>query len=156
MIPFLHKYKTVIAISAIIIILVFVRTLSTRHFKIDAKRFAEPSFNHSVIIAEEQISTLAGNILFVYLNKDEKLIKELPQRAMKLPADSVLNRKYLKKIFKHKGPVLLMSSDPVVSARIWMILSQMGCSNIFILSGNTDIEIFKYKFRPDTLIRPEM
>jgi hypothetical protein len=151
----LFKNKTVIAIAVAIIILVMLRTFSS-HFKNDAKKLAQPSFGHLAIITEEQISTLAGNILFISLDKDEKLIKKVPGEAVNIPADSVLNKKYRKVIFKHAGPVLLFAADPSVSARIWMILSQMGRYDIFILAGKPDYEIFKYKFRSDTLIRPEL
>jgi len=153
---FLVKYKTVIAIAVIIIILVVVRTFSTGHFKNDAKKLARPSFNHSVIISKEQISTIAGNILIVNLNEDKKLMKDLPEGVVNIPADSVLNRENFKIISGHKGPVLLLSSDPAVSSRIWMVLSQMGRRDIFILTDNPDNEVFKNKFRPDTLIRPEI
>lgn len=152
---FLDKNKTVIAIVVAIMILVMLRTFSS-HFKNDAKKLAQPSFSHLAIITEEQISTLAGNIMFINLDKGDKLIKKVPGEAVYIPADSVLNKKYLKVIFKHKGPVLLLASDPALSARIWMVLSQMGRFDIFILADKPDFEIFKYKFRPNTLIRPEL
>jgi hypothetical protein len=54
------------------------------------------------------------------------------------------------------GPVLLNSSEEAVSARVWMILSQLGHSNIYIVTDDPEIEVMKNKFRPDTLIRPEL
>jgi 3-mercaptopyruvate sulfurtransferase SseA len=76
--------------------------------------------------------------------------------AQNIPADSILSKKYLNTIRKHNGPVILFSSEMAVSARIWMLLSQMGCKNIYILTNNTDNEVFKSKFRPDTVTRPEL
>jgi hypothetical protein len=75
---------------------------------------------------------------------------------IQIPADSILCNQYLSIIKKHKGPLLLFSDDKTISARIWMILSQIGRRNIFILTNNKNNEVFKYKFRPDTLIRPEL
>jgi hypothetical protein len=63
-----------------------------------------------------------------------------------------LNKNNFSLIGKHNGPVLLYSADPGLSARIWMLLSQMGRRNIYILTDSTDNEILKYKFRPDSLM----
>ena len=73
-----------------------------------------------------------------------------------IPPDSVLNRKYLTIIKDHKGAVLISSSDAALSARIWMVISQTGCRNLYILTGSNDNEVFKNEFRPDTLARPEL
>lgn len=154
MMNFLNKNKTVIAITATILLLVMVRSLSS-HFKNDAKKLAQPSLSHLEIVTEEQISTLAGNIMFINLDKGEKLIKKVPLEAVNIPADSVLNQKYRKEIFKHSGPVLLLASDPAISARVWMVLSQMGRHDIFILAGKSNDEIFRYKFQPDPVIGQE-
>ncbi|NLA49065.1 MAG: hypothetical protein GX876_06330 [Bacteroidales bacterium] len=47
---------------------------------------------------------------------------------------SVLLRKNFRKIRKHDGPVILISSLPPVAARIWMIISQKGVRDVYILS----------------------
>ncbi len=87
------------------------------------------------------------------MDKDFKPVSEITGDVQNITADSILSKKYVNTILKHDGPVLLSSSEPGLSARIWMILSQMGCTNIYILTKNTDNEVFKYKFRPDTLMQ---
>ncbi|MCK7537140.1 MAG: rhodanese-like domain-containing protein [Marinilabiliales bacterium] len=47
--------------------------------------------------------------------------------------ESILEKENLKLIRKNKGPVILCSDDSSVSARVWMVLSEMGIKNIYIL-----------------------
>ena len=117
---------------------------------------AKPSVNHSVIVSENQMSMLAGDIMLLKLDKTESLIKNLHGKTFTISVDSILDKRNLKRIFNHKGPILLISSDKAVSARIWMILSQMGRRDIFILTNDPDNEVFKNKFRPDSLTKPEL
>jgi hypothetical protein len=140
----LSRYKIVIAVVLPILILVLIRTLGPDQFKSDAKSLAEPSVMRSNIIMADKIDALAG----------EKLIINLSD-ALIIPADSILLRNNLNNVRRHNGPVLLFSTDIAVSARVWMVLSQMGYKNIYILCNDADNEIFKSKFRPDTNIRPE-
>lgn len=149
----LNKYKAIIAISGVIIILVCIRSFNIDHFKNNAKSLAGPSFNHSIIISEKQIGIIGKNILFVNLNKVDLPTKDFHNEVITVKPDSILNRENLRKIIKHKGSVLLISSDPSVASRIWMILSQMGRHDIFILTDNPDNEVSKNKFQPDTLNR---
>jgi hypothetical protein len=155
MMDLIKKYKVVIVIVIIILILVCMRLLDVNHFKNDAKKWAEPSVTRLNTINIEKSGSLSGKKLFINLDKDVSGIKEITNDAQTIPPDSVLSKKYLKIIRKHDGPVLLFSSETAVSARIWMVLSQMGCMNIYILTNNEDNEVFKYKFRPDTLPGPE-
>ena len=152
----IKKYKVVITIVLIILILVCMRSLDVNHFKNDAKRWAEPSVTRSNTINIEKSGRLSGKKLFINLDKDDSGIREITNDAQNIPADSVLSKKYFKIIREHDGTVLLFSSETAVSARIWMVLSQMGCMNIYILTNNEDNEVFKYKFRPDTFPGPEL
>ena len=147
----IKKNKVLIAIFLILLVLILIRSSGLNHFKNDAKKWAEPSLKQSNRITLDQAGSLSGKSLIINLNKDVSGIRELTSDAQNIPADSVLSKKHVTTIMKHDGPVLLFSSEPGLSARIWMILSQMGCRNIYILTNNADNEVFKYKFRPDTL-----
>ncbi len=147
----IKKNKVVIAIFLILLVLILIRSSGLNHFKNDAKKWAEPSLKQSNRITLDQAGSLSGKSLIINLDKDVSGIRELTSDAQNIPADSVLSKKHVTTIMKHDGPVVLFSSEPGLSARIWMILSQMGCMNIYILTNNADNEVFKYKFRPDTL-----
>jgi hypothetical protein len=148
---FIKKYKLVIVVVLPILILVLIRSAGLNHFKNDAKKWAEPSIKQSNRITIEQAGSLKKKSLTINLDKDVVRIRELTGDVQNIPADSVLRKNHVSMILKHDGPVMLFSSDPGLSARIWMILSQMGCRNIYILTNSSDNEVFKYKFRPDTL-----
>jgi hypothetical protein len=148
----IKKNKVVIAIFLILLVLILIRSSGLNHFKNDAKKWAEPSLKQSNRITLDRAGSLTGKNLIINLDKDVSGIRELTSDAQNIPADSVLSKKHVTTIMKHDGPVLLFSSEPGLSARIWMILSQMGCRNIYILTNNADNEVFKYKFQPDTLL----
>jgi hypothetical protein len=143
--------KLVIAIVVIILVLVIIRSVSVNHFRSDAKQLAEPSVKSSNLITSEQSAELQGNILIINLDKEKGRVKDVRGEILNIPPDSLFSKKYVTSIVKHDGPVLIYSSDSGISARIWMILSQMGCKSVFILTDLTDNELLKYKFRPDTI-----
>jgi hypothetical protein len=147
---FLKESKTIIAIIVIILILVIVRAVGVNHFKSDAKRWAEPSIEHSNTVTPEQVRILKGSILTI--NLDNKMIpgEKVTGDLRNISADSILSKKIIKSILKHNGPVLIYSNKPALSARIWMVLSQMGCKELYILAIETGNEIPEYKFQPDS------
>jgi hypothetical protein len=152
----INKFKLVLALVLPVIILVLIRSLGVDHFKSDLKKWAEPSITRSNMITVDQTGALPGNKLIISLDKSDAGIYAISGEAQIIPSDSILDKKYLNTIRKHRGPVLLYSAGTAVSARIWMILSQMGCKNIYILNNNANIEVLNNKFRPDSAIRPEL
>ena len=148
----LKKFKVVIVVVLIVLILVVIRSTSVFHFRNDAKKWAETSFRQANTINPEQTKLLKDKTLVINLDKNEKIPLEIHGDLKNIPADSILSRKNIKSIINHDGQVLLYSSEKGLSARVWMILSQMGCKNLFILTSDTANEVFKYKFRPDTMV----
>ncbi len=151
----IKKYKIIISIVLPVLILVLIRTFGSGHFKSDAKKWAEPSVERSNLITSEKIGSLPGEKLIINLDDKINRINNMTQVAISIPADSIISKNYLSIIRNHSGSVLLFSYDPAVSARIWMVLSQMGYKNIYILIS-IDNEVLNYKFRPDTSIKPEL
>jgi hypothetical protein len=147
---FVKQNKVLIAIVLTVLIVVLIRSLSIDHFKTDAIKWAEPSISRSNIISPEKIGTLPGEKLFVNLDETSELKKELSKDTLHISASTILNKDNLKKIFKHNGPVLLFSGKPEVSIRIWMLLSQLGYKNLYVLTTESDNEVLKYKFNPDS------
>jgi len=148
---FLKNNKVLIAVVLIVLVLVLIRSTSANHFRSDSKKWAEPSFIHSNTLTLDQVKLLKGNNLAINLDKSPATVTGITGDLKSIPADSILSQKHLSTILKHDGPVLLLSSDPGLSARIWMVLSQMGRKNIYILTSTTDNEILKYKFQPESL-----
>ena len=152
----INKYKTVIAVVLPILILVLIRSFGAQHFKTDAKKRAEPSLKQSNIITREQFNSLSGEKLIINFGEAGSDLNEITGHTLFISADSILSKNILSIIRKNGGPVLLVSSEKAVPARIWMVLSQLGYENIYIFTNEPDSEVLKYKFRPDTLAGPEL
>lgn len=152
----LKKYKFIIAIVLPIVILVIIKAVGKNHFKSDAAEWAKPSFLRSNIIKTDNIGSYPGEKLTINLDNGTDSNNKVIGNSIRMTPDSVLVKNNFDLIRKHDGPVLLYSSDPAIAARIWMVLSQMGVEKIYILTSETDNEVFKNKFRPDTITRPEL
>ena len=153
----IKKYKVVIISVILLLVLILIRSSGFSHFKNDTQKRVQPSLNKSNLITLREAGRLAGKSLIINLSGvTPDQIKELSASVQNIPADSVLSKNHIKGIMKHEGPILLYSSEPGLSASIWMIISQLGCINLYILTDSTDNDILKYKFRPVTdLNRPE-
>jgi hypothetical protein len=147
----LKNFKTGIAVVLIVLVLVVIRATGINHFKNDARKWAGPSLTHSNIITSEQIGSLKGNNLTI--NLDNKMIpgEEITGDLRNIPADSILKKNVIRSILRHNGPVLIYSAQPALSARIWMVLRQLGCREIYILTNESGNELPKYKFQPDSM-----
>jgi hypothetical protein len=151
----LKKYIPLLIIVLPLIIAVVIRATGTGHFKYDAERWAEQSLNGANIITPEWLSQLKGDIMVLNIAGDEVNNPE-GMNQITISPDSVLTKEMIKKISRNKGAVVLSSDNPSIAARIWMVLSQTGIKDLYILSPDTLNESLKEKFRADTLISPEL
>jgi hypothetical protein len=148
----LKKYRIILLIVLPVLILVLIRAAGLNHFKSDSKKWAAPSLVHSNIINTEQAIKLEGNKLILCINKTTPP-EGIKGNIQNFTPDSLLDRRLVSMILKNDGPVLLNSLEPALSARIWMLLSQLGCRNIYILGNNSDNEVLKYQLHSDTTSR---
>jgi len=151
----LKKYVPVLIIILPVIIAVVLRGTSQGHFRYDAERWAEPSVSGENIITPERLSQLKGDVILLNLGGDLHAPTVI-ENQMAIPADSVLTKGMMKKLSRNNGAIVLWSGDPAISARIWMILSQTGIRELYILNPDSLNESLKEKFRADTTISPEL
>ncbi len=144
------KFRAVIIVVLPVLILVLIRLFNTNQFRNDAKKWAEPSVIQSNIITPEKYGSLSGNILIIHLDAEKNGISGIKGNEVEILPDAILQSENLKQVKKNNGPVLLFSADPAISSRIWMVLSQLGCKNIFILTKEADNEILKYQLPNDS------
>lgn len=130
---FLKQYRLVVAIFLLFVVLVLFRTYSRNGFRYDAVRWAEPSVHGTNIVTEDQLPSLGGEILFISLGAEAKVSDHPKGKSLIMNPESVLYKENLALIRKHKGPVILCSDDGSVTARVWMVLSEMGLRNVYIL-----------------------
>jgi len=149
------KYIPVFIIVIPLIIAVILRGTGKGHFRYDAERWAEPSFSGANIITPEGLSGLNGDIMVLNLASDP-VNPPVSRSQIAITPDSILTKKNMKMIGRNKGAVVLWSDNPAIAARIWMVLSQTGIKDLYILRTDTLDEAIKEKFRADTLISPEL
>lgn len=137
---FLRQFWLVLSITLLAVILVMIRTYS-HNFRYDAVRWAEPSAIRSNILTEDQIPGMSSDILLITLGNRAPAIEQLQDKILKLNPESILEKTNLSLIRKNKGPVILYSDDNSISARVWMVLSEMGIKNIFILQDDRKTEL---------------
>ena len=144
-------------IPSVLLILVLIKAFSTRKFKNDVGKWAEPSLTNENLVSPAELNNL-NDVLLINLEGNTELFNGGSVHEILLPAASLLEKRNLKRINAYKNKdVVLYSEDPSLNARIWMILSQMGYKNLFILmNDSTDNEAIKYEFRPDSMYRPEI
>jgi rhodanese-related sulfurtransferase len=151
----LKQFKYIAMLILAVMILVLFRATGADNFKPGAERLAAPSALRTNLISTDKMESLPGNKLIVLLSENIPAPENTKISAVVIPAPTILDKKNLKLIRKNNGPVLLYSDETATSAKVWMILSQLGLKDIYILTAGNE-EVFKNEFRPDTLIRPEL
>lgn len=130
---FLKQYRFVISIVLIVMSLILVRTVNQGSFRYDAVRWAVPSISGSNILTGDQVKNLEGEKLIVYLGNNAGISNSIKETSRVIEPGLILGKENIQIIRNNKGPVILASGDISVSARIWMVLSEMGLGNLFIL-----------------------
>jgi hypothetical protein len=146
----LRPYLLVILIVLPVIALVLIRAFAPGGFKPDAHTLAEASFKGANLLNKVQVAALRSKPLIVKLVRENVSQVNSSSDTLFIVAERLLDKENLKALHVHRGPVLLVSDDQAVSAKAWMILSQMGYRNLFVLTEKDSSEVLKYKFRPDT------
>jgi len=135
---FLKQSRIILAVFLLVLSLVLIRTISPGNFKYDAVKWAEPSATGSNIINEAQLDAMTGKKLLVDLGAEPVSGSRFGNITVKMDPGSILDKPYMKLIRKNVGPVILYSEDISEVARIWMILSEMGVRDLYILSESAN------------------
>jgi hypothetical protein len=148
----LSNLKIVLLVLAVVLALVIVKTAGKNGFKQDAKSAVEAVSSNNFMISANNLEK----------NKTEYLIVELDEtgsqrfeNSVKIPFDKLLEESSLEKLNETDSKILLVSNDNSVTAKAWVILTQLDFKNVFILSNEDNPEVLKYEFLPDTAARLE-
>jgi hypothetical protein len=114
-------------------LLVLIRTLNQNNFRYDAVKWAEPSVTGSNILTEDQAVSIKGEKLIIALGNNVTTGKKFQDIALKMDPKSILEKNNFDMLRRNKGPVILLSDQNSVSAKVWMVLSEMGLKNIYII-----------------------
>lgn len=163
---YLKDYRIVIILLVIIVVLVIARIFNRNYYDISVQETYERSLKTDELISYEEYKSSSEDFYLVDLRSDEDYQKSHLEGAVNIP----FNRLMKEVDFKNKNRNWLLYSDDVSkTVKAKLILNQMGYLNLHYLdfsdeSFNSEIdnipdissdEQFKYKFRPDTTIKPE-
>jgi hypothetical protein len=130
-----RQKKFVIAVICgigLLLILMAVKGISRYHFRNSATKWSEKSFDRSNLLNPADLKLIKTDILFIDLNSTHELQAENITK-MKITPDEILMKKNFKVIYEHNGVKVIASGDMALSARLWMLLSQMGIRELYIL-----------------------
>ncbi len=127
------KFATILVVGLIVLLLtaVLIRSFNHRVFKPGADRWASSSYDNANLVSIENLGKLKTNVLIVDLDGHYQATDA--EDIMRINASEMLERNNLKRIRKFNGSVVLVSGNTALNARLWMLLSQMGISNVYIL-----------------------
>jgi hypothetical protein len=140
-----NGFGIVIVIVAVVVLLVIMRTGGDK-FRPDALKWAEASISGQNFITATQLEFLPGERLIIDLNG--QLMERDVYRTIAMAPGAVLQKENIDRIRKNHGPVIISASDMSVSSRVWMVLSQMGIKQLYILGDKP--EVLVNEIRPDS------
>lgn len=152
----IKKYSLIIISISVIILLVLFRAFSYNRFKGDPAVNADATLKRAMVVTSWQAGSLGGNIFLLTIDEGDTILEKNSIEHLTIREDELLLKENIRLIKKTELPVVINCNDKVISARVWMILNQMGCRNLFIINDGNEEEAFQHKFRPDTAIRPEL
>jgi len=140
MIRLIKKYGLVMLVFGLVLAAVLFRAFSWSGFRYDASEWAEASKDgHNIVYFADKEKTVE-NSLTVDMGPAYSTFDGSSGKHIRISPDSILAGDNFNLIRKHKGPVILKSSDPAIAARVWMIISQKGIKNVFILRDSADLQ----------------
>lgn len=150
MIALIKKYSLVSLVSTFILVLLVLRLSSGTKFRPDAEKHSQEGLSGSNIVDKARVleSPASFSIINLEHNSGETLFS-LSQEISIDPGD-ILDKDILNTIKGLDGSKVLVSNNIELAARSWVLLSQKGIKDLFIMSDESTSEEFKYKFRPIT------
>jgi len=122
----------VICTIGLLLTLIVVKGITHNHFRNNAEKWSEKSFDRSNLIDLKGLQTFKADILLINLNSKEQIQSKNITATLDIEPDQILENSNFRTIHDHKGIIVLASDDQAVSARIWMLLSQMGIKQLYI------------------------
>jgi len=119
---------------AVLLTLIIAKSVTHNHFRNNAARWSEKSVDGSNLIDLTGLKNLETNILLIRMNSTKQIQSENIISDLNVEPDKILEKSNLRKIRRHKGHTVIVSDDAAISARIWMVLSQLGFRDVYILT----------------------
>lgn len=148
------KKKYYIFSGIIIIVLVLflsLREYKSNYYKLSVEDTQAILINTDFNISRDELKEAGSTILkldFVEGNPEKEVFTE-NMNLITVPAANLLDRKFLRRLKKQEGIVVIVSEDDALATHAWLILTRKGFDNIKIL-GVSENETLRYTFKPET------
>lgn len=144
----IRKLSWIIAFLLLIVVLVLVRTFNPNLFKRNVNDALKVAQQNTVSVQE--LGNMKVDYTIIEFDEDRHF-----NNSVSIAFKTLTEKENREKLESINGDILLYSKDISTSSKAWVILNQLGFDSVFILSEEENPEVLKYKFRPDTTIRPE-
>ena len=154
----MKRLKSLIYVFIILLIIlafVIARTINKNLFKQDSIWAIEAAKNGNNAISLSGLENLSAPYIVVNLSNSEVSNTFQSQHIINIPFENLLDKTNQKILNDAEGKILLYSKDISIASKAWVILNQLNFENVFILESEEDSEVLKYKFQPDTGVKPE-
>lgn len=132
----MKQYWLVLSIFLLVVCMVLFRTFNREQFRYDAVKWAESSIPGSNLVTEDKIMKMDGKVLLINLGNGSPSDRKLQVNTVTMDPGLILEKENFTVIRKNRGPVILFSDDRSISARVWLVLSEMGLKNIYIFQND--------------------
>lgn len=117
----------------LLLVIIAARGITHNHFRNNADKWSEKSLDQSNLVTPENLKLLKANILVINLNSKQNVQSD-NHSSVSVHPEEILEKSNFKTINDFEGIKILVSDDPALSARLWMLLSQMGIKDLYILN----------------------
>ena len=145
----LKDLKIVLFILLIVLVLVIAKTTGKNRFKQDAKNAIEVITSNNFSVSLTDFRAAENQFLVVDLSESGSIQIQF-DNSMKVTFEKLIDETLIQKLKETEKKILLVSEDNSLAIKSWVILSQLGFKNIFVLSDVENAEVLKYKFQPET------
>lgn len=121
---------TMLSLAGVLLAIVVFKVSSHNRFRNDASKWAETSFNNSNLLTLAEAEKMPGRIMLIYLNPRPDINFAT---AIHTSPHEIMDKENIHRIRKHDGPKILVADDQETAARLWMLMSQTGIRELYIL-----------------------
>ncbi|WP_321369162.1 hypothetical protein [uncultured Draconibacterium sp.] len=139
----------ILSVLLVLVVLVLVRTFNPNLFKKNVNEALKTTTETT--FSSQDLSELKESYHIVELDTENQRF----QNSVVIPFNQLLEKENKEKLASLDGKILLYSNDISMSSKAWVILNQLEFEEVYVLSDEANPEELKYKFQPDTTIRPE-
>jgi hypothetical protein len=152
------KFKYVLIIAGVLILLMVIRTVRTGAWKGDAGQAGETVESGSCFVDFAGLKGSGENIHLLRIGDSgsDSLFHALNLPQTRLAFTDLKPGTKLKELRSSGNRLVIVAASRQEGIKAWVILHQLGLNNLYILSHpNGNDEVLKYQFRPDSSFRPE-